>query len=170
MPDLLDQYLETRNRTAELCAPLLVEDYIPQAVEFTSPPKWHLAHTSWFFEEMILSKHLYKYRIFDNSYNALFNSYYNHMGEIFPRNRRGMMTRPSVDEVYQYRQHIDEAISKLLSVSRPNEVKELRILGINHEQQHQELLLTDLKYTLALNPTFPVYEPNSNLVNDENET
>jgi ergothioneine biosynthesis protein EgtB len=170
MPDLLDQYLKTRNRTAELCAPLPVEDYIPQAVEFTSPPKWHLAHTSWFFEEMILSKYLHEYRIFDNSYNALFNSYYNHMGELFPRNRRGMMTRPSVEEVYQYRQYVDEAISKLLSISYPDEVKELLILGINHEQQHQELLLTDLKYTLALNPTFPVYEANSNLVNDENET
>ena len=170
MPGLLDQYLETRIRTIKLCVPLLVEDYIPQAVEFTSPPKWHLAHTSWFFEEMILSKYLHKYRVFDNSYNALFNSYYNHMGDIFPRNRRGMMTRPSVEEVYQYRQHVDEAISKLLSDSCPDEVKELLILGINHEQQHQELLLTDLKYTLALNPTFPVYEANSNLVNDENET
>ena len=170
MPDLLKQYLETRNRTTELCAPLLIEDYIPQAVDFTSPPKWHLAHTSWFFEEMILSKYMHDYRIFDETYNFLFNSYYNNIGEIFPRNQRGMMTRPGVEEVYQYRKHVDEAMSKLLSASCPDEVRELLILGINHEQQHQELLLTDLKYTLALNPTFPVYEANSNLVNDENET
>ena len=170
MTDLLDQYLQTRNRTTALCAPLQTEDYIPQAVAFTSPPKWHLAHTSWFFEEMILSKYLHDYRIYDEAHNLLFNSYYNHVGEIFPRNQRGMMTRPGVDEVYQYRKHVDEAISKLLSASYPDEVRELLILGINHEQQHQELLLTDLKYTLALNPTFPVYEAGGNLVNDENET
>lgn len=170
MPDLPDQYTATRNRSTELCAPLHIEDFIPQAVEFTSPPKWHLAHTSWFFEEMILSKYMHDYRIFDEAYNFLFNSYYNHVGEIFPRNQRGMMTRPSVDEVYQYRQHVDEAISKLLSTSYPDEVRELLILGINHEQQHQELLLTDLKYTMALNPTFPVYEAGSNLVKDENKT
>jgi len=170
MPDLLDQYSATRNRSTELCAPLHIEDFVPQAVEFTSPPKWHMAHTSWFFEEMILSKYMHDYRIFDKTYNLLFNSYYNHAGEIFPRNQRGMMTRPGVDEVYQYRKHVDEAISKLLSASYPDEVRELLILGINHEQQHQELLLTDLKYTLALNPTFPVYEAGGNLVNDENET
>jgi ergothioneine biosynthesis protein EgtB len=170
MPDLLGQYTVTRNRSTELCAPLHIEDFIPQAVEFTSPPKWHLAHTSWFFEEMILSKYMRDYRIFDEAYNSLFNSYYNHVGEIFPRDQRGMMTRPGVDEVYQYRKHVDEAISKLLSASYPDEVRELLILGINHEHQHQELLLTDLKYTLALNPTFPVYEAGGNLVNDENET
>ena len=170
MPDLLDQYSATRNLSTELCAPLKIEDYIPQSVEFTSPPKWHLAHTSWFFEEMILSKYMHDYRIFDETYNFLFNSYYNHVGEIFPRNQRGMMTRPGVGEMYQYRKHVDEAMSKLLSASYPDEVRELLILGINHEQQHQELLLTDLKYTLALNPTFPVYQADSNLVNDENET
>ena len=170
MPDLLKQYLQTRNRTTALCAPLLIEDYIPQAVEFTSPPKWHLAHTSWFFEEMILSKYLPGYRIFDEAYSFLFNSYYNHIGEIFPRNKRGMMTRPSVEEVYLYRKHVDESISTLLSTAHPDQAKKLLMLGINHEQQHQELLLTDLKYTLALNPTFPVYDANSNLVNDENES
>lgn len=170
MTSLLDQYLETRNCTTELCVPLQTEDYIPQAVEFTSPPKWHLAHTSWFFEEMILARYMHEYRIFDDHYSFLFNSYYNHIGEIFPRNRRGMITRPGVEKVYQYRKYVDDSITSLLSTTYPDEVKKLVILGINHEQQHQELLLTDLKFTLALNPAFPVYQTNSNLINDENKT
>jgi len=170
MTEILAQYLATRARTEHLCAPLQVEDYIPQAVEFTSPPKWHLAHSSWFFETMILRKHLPGYRVFDDTYQFLFNSYYNNIGEQAARNQRGMITRPGVAEVYKYRKYIDSSISKLLSGTYDDEVRELLILGINHEQQHQELLLTDLKYTLALNPTFPVYDPGINLVNDENST
>lgn len=170
MIDLLNQFLATRNHSTKLCAPLKLEDYIPQAVEFTSPPKWHLAHTSWFFEEIILSKYMQDYDVFADHYNFLFNSYYNHIGEIFPRNKRGMITRPDVEEVYQYRKHVDKSITWLLSAPYPDELKKLLILGINHEQQHQELLLTDLKFTLALNPAFPVYEANCNLVNNENET
>lgn len=170
MSDLLKQYLQTRNRTTELCAPLLIEDYIPQAVEFTSPPKWHLAHTSWFFEEMVLSKYMHNYRIFDTANNFLFNSYYNHIGERTARNQRGLITRPGVEEVYQYRKHIDDAVTLLLSTACPDEVKDLLILGINHEQQHQELLLTDLKFTFSLNPTFPVYDAKIDLINDQNKT
>ena len=170
MLNLLDQFLETRSRTVKLCAPLLIEDYIPQPAVFTSPPKWHLAHTSWFFEEMILCKFMHKYLVFDKEYSFLFNSYYNNIGELFPRNKRGMITRPNVEEVYQYRDHVDEAITRLLSSAHPDEVNDLLVLGINHAQQHQALLLTDLKFTLALNPTFPVYDINCHLVNDENET
>jgi len=170
MSELLARYLKTRQGTIELCRPLQVEDYIPQAVEFTSPPKWHLAHTSWFFEEMILVRFMPDYQLFDTSYKLLFNSYYNNLGELFPRKQRGLISRPCVKEVYRYRKHVDDAMTRFLSTPQTDEVNKLLILGINHEQQHQELLLTDLKYTLAINPTFPVYDSNANLVNDENET
>ena len=168
MSNLSHQFLETRNQTTSICAPLLIEDYVPQASEFTSPPKWHLAHTTWFFEEMILNKFLDNYTCFNPDFNFLFNSYYNSLGNKVLRNKRGLITRPSVEETYAYRKHIDDSIVKLLSSTYSEEIKALIILGINHEQQHQELLLTDLKYTLACNPTFPVYDANSNLVNDHN--
>jgi len=162
------KYLKIRNRTVELCTPLEIEDYIPQAVEFTSPPKWHLAHTTWFFEEMILKKFVENYRVFDENFNFLFNSYYQSVGKRAIRNQRGIMSRPTVDEVYEYRKYVDEGMLELLSSFHSSEVKELLILGINHEQQHQELLLTDLKYTLSLNPVFPVYNKDFNLIEDLN--
>ena len=163
---LLEKYISTRHYTESLCKPLHREDYIPQAAEFTSPPKWHLAHTTWFFEEMILSKFVENYTVFDDSFGFLFNSYYQGVGERAIRAQRGLITRPTVEQVYQYRHYIDEHISALLTQEIADSIKSLIILGINHEQQHQELLLTDLKYMLALNPTFPVYEKNSNLVAD----
>ncbi len=170
MCKLLNQYLETRDHTVKLCEKLTVEDYIPQAVEFTSPPKWHLAHTTWFFEEMILKDSLNNYTIYNKEYNFLFNSYYNTIGKRVLRNERGMITRPGVNEIYEYRKYVDEHLTKLLSETYSEELKKLVILGINHEQQHQELLLTDLKYAFSLNPTFPVYDTNSQLVNDHNQT
>ncbi len=170
MNKLLNKYIEVRKRTEEICVPLSIEDYIPQAVEFTSPPKWHLAHTTWFFERMILSKYVNNYVDYNTEYNFLFNSYYNNIGKRVERNQRGMITKPSVDDIYKYRMHIDEHISKLLSETMSDEVKQLLILGLNHEQQHQELLLTDLKYSFSLNPIFPVYDVKSNLVKDYNES
>jgi ergothioneine biosynthesis protein EgtB len=164
----LEKYLETRQQTERLCEPLEVEDYIPQAVEFASPPKWHLAHVSWFFEEMILRKYLPGYPVFDEDFNFLFNSYYQTCGERAIRAERGLMSRPTVDRVYQYRQHVDRYMTRLLSSAMTDEVMGLVTLGINHEQQHQELLLTDLKYVFALNPVCPVYEKESNLVADIN--
>ena len=129
-----------------------------------------MAHTTWFFEELILSKYLDNYPVFNKEYSFLFNSYYNNIGERVARNQRGMLTRPSVEDVYKYRAYVDEHIAILLSATSLMEVKKLIILGINHEQQHQELLLTDLKYTLSLNPIFPVYDATTNLVSDCNET
>jgi len=170
MNDLLNKYIKTRNRTEQLCSPLFVEDYMPQAVAFTSPPKWHLAHTTWFFEELILTKYLNNYGVFNKEFSFLFNSYYNNVGDRVPRNQRGIITRPSVEDVYKYRNYVDDYITKLLSSIYSDEVKKLLILGINHEQQHQELLLTDLKYNLALNPIFPVYDANINLLSVYNET
>ena len=169
MPDLLNRYLEIRNQTEILCKPLFIEDYIPQAEVHTSPPKWHLAHTSWFFEKMILNENLDAYITFNDNFNFLFNSYYNTIGKRVERNQRGMITRPSVAEIYEYRNYVDEKMTKLLSSKYSDEIKELLILGINHEEQHQELLITDLKYAFALNPVFPIYDSDTNLVNDINE-
>ncbi len=165
---LLNQYLAVRQQTESLCKPLNIEDYIPQAVEFASPPKWHLAHLSWFFEEMILQKHLSGYCAFNKDFNFLFNSYYETVGARANRFERGVMTRPTVDEVYQYRAYVDTHMTALLSTPQSDEINSLVVLGINHEQQHQELLLTDLKYVFSLNPTFPVYEKNANLLLDKN--
>lgn len=165
---LLSRYLETRNATVKLCEPLELEDYIPQAVDFASPPKWHLAHVSWFFEEMVLKKYLPDYRVYDESYGFLFNSYYQTVGLRALRNQRGIITRPTVANVYQYREYVDSNMTTLLSSPVDEEVETLVILGINHEQQHQELLLTDLKYVFGLNPTYPVYHANAELIADRN--
>ena len=154
---LLDTYNHIRKRTEEICNPLNTEDYIPQPVNFVSPPKWHLAHTSWFFEEFILKKHLPDYKVFDEDFCFLFNSYYNNVGERTFRAERGNITRPTVAQVYEYRAYIDMHMQLLLQLKDP-QVHELVELGLNHEQQHQELLITDLKYILSGNPLFPVYD------------
>ena len=169
---LLSQFTQTRQKTEALCEPLNIEDYIPQAVDFASPPKWHLAHVTWFFEEMILTKYVDDYHVFDESFNFLFNSYYQTVGERARRAERGVITRPTVEQVYQYRQHVDRHMQILLSdlsdLSNSEQIRELVVLGINHEQQHQELLITDLKYVFAMNPTFPVYSKAFSLVDDHN--
>lgn len=161
---LLEQYKTVRNRTEELCRPLKTEDYIPQPVVFASPAKWHIAHTTWFFEEMILKNHMSDYKEFHPDFCFLFNSYYNTVGERTFRADRGNITRPGVEEVYQYRAYVNEHMQQLLSGEVNDTVRELILLGLNHEQQHQELLVTDLKYTLGHNPTFPVYKENFNLL------
>jgi len=165
---ILQQYQNTRQKTEVICSSLTVEDYIPQPVVFASPPKWHIAHTTWFFEEMILKKHYADYNEFDVSFGFLFNSYYNSIGERTIRADRGDITRPGVAEVYEYRSYVDKHMKTLLQEMTNQAVLSLTILGINHEQQHQELLMTDLKYVLGHNPIFPVYNKDSNLVNDTN--
>jgi len=165
---ILQQYQNTRQRTEKICSSLTVEDYIPQPVVFASPPKWHIAHTTWFFEEMILKKHYADYKEFDQSFGFLFNSYYNSIGERTMRADRGNITRPGVTEVYEYRSYVDKHMKILLQETASKTVLSLTILGINHEQQHQELLMTDLKYSLGHNPIFPVYNKDSYLVNDTN--
>jgi len=165
---ILQQYQNTRQKTEVICSSLTVEDYIPQPVVFASPPKWHIAHTTWFFEEMILKKHYADYKEFDVSFGFLFNSYYNSIGERTIRADRGNITRPGVAEVYEYRSYVDKHMKTLLQETTNQAVLSLTILGINHEQQHQELLMTDLKYVLGHNPIFPVYNKDSNLVNDTN--
>jgi len=161
-------YIQVRNRTVELCKPLKTEDYVSQAVPYTSPPKWNLGHTSWFFEELILKSHARSYNVYDDHFSFLFNSYYNALGDRTPRAERGTITRPTVEEVYAYRNYVDEAMVSFLDSTEAKDHEDLVTLGLNHEQQHQELFLTDLKFTLALNPLFPVYHEDYELVAGKN--
>lgn len=155
MNSLTQRYIKTRQRTESLCKPLQIEDYTPQSAIFSSPPKWHIAHVTWFFEEMILKKHVDDYKVFDEDFGFLFNSYYNSIGERIERQNRGLLTRPKIERIYEYRASVDEAMVNLLESTSDEDIMALAILGINHEQQHQELLLTDIKYTLSLNPLYP---------------
>lgn len=166
---LLERFHRVRKQTEALCAPLHPEDYVPQAAEFVSPPKWHLAHTTWFFEEMILKRFGRNYRAFNPHFAFLFNSYYQQVGERAVRGQRGLITRPLVSEVMEYRKHVDAAVAFLFSSKASSEARMILELGINHEEQHQELLLTDLKYTLSINPMYPVYEQGGSLVEDRGE-
>ena len=161
---LSESFSQVRRQSVELCEPLLVEDYVVQTMPDVSPPKWHLAHVSWFFETFILAPYLKDYRPFNPQFNDLFNSYYQGIGKPFPRAQRGLLSRPSVAEVYGYRAHIDGHMSELiasLDCHRDNlKIRELILLGLNHEQQHQELLMTDIKHILGSNPLFPAYVNN----------
>ena len=168
MSELLQLYKKTRSQSAALCEPLEIEDYIPQPVDFASPPKWHLSHSTWFFEEMILKKFVKDYQVFNPHFGFLFNSYYQTLGERAIRTERGTITRPTVKEVYDYRKYVDDHISALLQSPVNPTLEELIVLGINHEQQHQELLITDLKHTLSYNPIYPVYKENFNLTAQQN--
>ncbi len=151
----VEQFKHVRNHSLFLCRNLITEDFSLQASEEVSPPKWHLAHTTWFFEQFILIPYLEGYHVRHPQFNFLFNSYYNSLGNRTARNQRGLMTRPSVSEVMDYREYVNEAIETLISQGDPK-VLELVTLGLNHEQQHQELLVTDLKFSLWHNPLDPV--------------
>ena len=159
---LVDRFLAVRGDTERLCAPLVVEDYQLQSMPDCSPPKWNLAHTTWFFEEFILAVHVPGYRRFHPQFGYLFNSYYEAVGERWPRPARGLLSRPTVAEVEDYRRAVDERIVSLVtSAELPTlaAIAPLLELGLNHEQQHQELLLTDLKHAFGLNPLRPAYAP-----------
>jgi ergothioneine biosynthesis protein EgtB len=145
-------YRTVREATLARAAPLSAEDCALQSMPDASPVKWHLAHTTWFFETFVLVPHVPGYRVFDPAYGYLFNSYYNAIGERHPRPERGMLSRPSLDEVLAYRRHVDEAILRMEDAPAA-----LLELGLHHEQQHQELILTDLKHLLSRNPQKPVY-------------
>ncbi|MDQ3713294.1 MAG: ergothioneine biosynthesis protein EgtB, partial [Acidobacteriota bacterium] len=157
-------YTYVRNYTEEICEPLETEDYIPQPTVDVSPAKWNVAHTTWFFEEMILKKFSPDYQEFDKQFVYLFNSYYNSIGERTVRDHRGDLSRPTVKRVFEYRKYVDEKMREFFQQDLSEELRTLVILGINHEQQHQELLITDLKYTFSVNPTFPVYKEGFALV------
>ncbi|MCU0447989.1 MAG: ergothioneine biosynthesis protein EgtB [Microscillaceae bacterium] len=157
--ELLAQYKQVRQTSETLCQPLKTEDYVVQPSEFASPPKWNLAHTTWFFENFILIPYWADYQVFSTDYGYFFNSYYESVGKRVLRPQRGNMSRPTTEEVYQYRHYVDEAMQAFMADDAhfAPELEDLIELGINHEQQHQELLLTDLKYTLGNNPLFPAY-------------
>jgi ergothioneine biosynthesis protein EgtB len=155
---LLDRYQQVRQISEKICQPLAIEDYPIQSMPDVSPPKWHLAHTTWFFETFVLLPHLPGYTVFHPQFGYLFNSYYEAVGARHPRHQRGLLSRPTVSEVYRYRTHVDRAMTTLLSqTSTPPDLADLIVLGLHHEQQHQELLLTDIKHILALNPLHPIY-------------
>ncbi|TCD27019.1 ergothioneine biosynthesis protein EgtB [Pedobacter psychrodurus] len=154
---LVEEYLQIRKYSEQICEPLQTEDYVVQPIVDVSPPKWHLGHTTWFFETFILKPFSVNYQVYNDEYNFVFNSYYETVGNRVIRTDRGNLSRPSVNEIYQYRAYVDEAMVKFLATTLTDEVKELLILGFNHEQQHQELLLTDIKYILGNNPLFPIY-------------
>ena len=148
---LLDHYHTVRHETVRICSLLETEDHVPQPVAFVSPPKWHLAHSTWFFEEFILTKHLPDYKVFNKDFSYLFNSYYNTVGDRVFRANRGAITRPSVSGVLEYRQYVDMHMELLLQL-KDAAVHGLVELGLNHEQQHQELLLYRYKIHIGLQP------------------
>ena len=158
--ELYEDYRRTRSDSLRYCAPLKIEDYNLQGDAFASPPKWHLAHTSWFFETFLLKPFLAGYRVFHPAYEMLFNSYYNGIGEQFPRPRRGLLSRPGLDEIGLYREHVDRSMQQLLAQEGHAQravILQRCTLGIAHETQHQELFFTDIKYSLAANPLYPAY-------------
>jgi hypothetical protein len=146
---ILNKFKEVRLKTESICKPLQTEDYSIQPVIDVSPPKWHLAHSTWFFEQFVLKEFLKDYKVFNEDFAYLFNSYYNNSGERVLRPNRGLMTRPTVKEVYAYRDYVTQNIIDLLNKNQAEELLELVEIGINHEQQHQELLAYDIKYILV---------------------
>lgn len=160
---LRDKFREVRAASLALAAPLSAEDQCIQSMPDASPTKWHLAHTTWFFETVLLQPHAAGYRPFDVRFHYLFNSYYEALGPRHPRPQRGLLTRPSVDEVHAYRSHVDEAVLALLDGEIGDQdwaaIEPIVTLGLHHEQQHQELLLTDILHALSCNPLLPAYKP-----------
>jgi ergothioneine biosynthesis protein EgtB len=154
---LHQRYDAIRHQSEQLCQPLVTDDYTIQGMPDVSPPKWHLAHTTWFFETFLLQPYLVGYESFHPRYNYLFNSYYEAVGARHPRPQRGLLSRPNVEEIYRYRAYVDDAMGVLLQQDLAK-ISTLVELGLHHEQQHQELLLTDLKYNFAINPLRPPYQ------------
>lgn len=157
----LIRYQQIRAQSLRICAPLQTEDYVAQPDVFVSPPKWHLGHTSWFFENFILAEQLKGYERFDETLNYCFNSYYQSQGPRILRDQRGNLTRPPLQRVLDYRRHVDEHVEQFLAQTGEGlsaEVAELLEVGLQHEQQHQELLVTDIKYILGYNPLHEPYQ------------
>ena len=157
---LAEQYATVRAFTESLCEPLATEDYVVQSMQDVSPTKWHLAHTTWFWETFVLRAFAEGYALYDDQYPYLFNSYYVQAGERHCRAQRGYLSRPTVAEVYAFRKHVDEHMLRLLDgldEAENSKLAEVVRVGLNHEQQHQELLLTDIKHVFSVNPLRPPY-------------
>ncbi len=158
---VLDRYKQIRKFSEKLCEPLEIEDYVIQSMPDMSPTKWHLAHTSWFFETFVLKEIDKNYKSINDQYAYLFNSYYVQAGARFFRPNRGLISRPTVKEVFEYRNYIDHNMIEFLdNVDEDsfNKIKVVIEIGLNHEQQHQELMLTDIKHLFSMNPLYPVYK------------
>lgn len=170
--EALQSYFQlVRDKTMDLCRPLENEDYVIQCSEDVSPIKWHLGHTTWFFEEFILSQYDASYRMFNPLYHQLFNSYYRTIGNPYPKNNRGFFSRPLVKEIFDYRAFVEERLFqsiKKMDKETWNHCQGLIILGLHHEQQHQELLLMDIKYNFSVSPYFPSYLQDSPQLQKDN--
>src|SRR5438132_12049957 len=157
----ISAFRNVRAETERRAAPLSAEDQVVQSMPDASPTKWHRAHTTWFFEQFLLLPHLPGYRVFDDRFAYLFNSYYVAAGPRHARPKRGLLTRPDCQQIAAYRAHVDQAVERLLATAKPSELVEIvRVLeiGLHHEQQHQELLFTDILHAFAGNPISPIYD------------
>ncbi len=153
---LIERFKRIRTRSTDLCRTLEPEDYVVQTMPSVSPTKWHLAHTTWFFEQFILRKQRPVYEIFNDSYHFLFNSYYYTAGEMYARARRGLLSRPTVKDILAYRDYVDERLVALMEKDNADWIQQRVELGLQHEQQHQELMLTDIKHVFSVNPLEPI--------------
>lgn len=157
------QFLEIRHRTERICQSLRPDDASIQPVDYVSPPKWHLAHTTWFFEQFVLTEHKENYKVFNPDFAYYFNSYYNNIGERVVRADRGLMTRPTLKEVLEYRAYVNSYMAEFLKEEISKVVTEVIAIGLQHEQQHQELLIYDIKYIFGHQPSFPKLDYTINL-------
>ncbi|PKV75337.1 ergothioneine biosynthesis protein EgtB [Pontibacter ramchanderi] len=166
-----ERFTRIRTQTEKICSPLEPEDTVVQPMVDVSPPKWHMAHTTWFFEQFVLSTYLKDYRVFHPNYAFLFNSYYNSVGNRVQRAERSTLTRPPLRDVYAYRKYVNEHMEQLLQTIGEEQLEKLMPvleLGLQHEQQHQELLLTDIKYILSTNPLLPAYSQLTEVPSSQN--
>ena len=157
---LITEYQRVRNYTEQFCTPLATDDFQIQSIVQTSPPKWHIAHVTWFFESFVLPHFQPSYTAFDPNFDFIFNSYYYTHGSMHPRPQRGLLSRPTLDEVFSFRRYVDEKMLQLMSSVEESQWEELAfrvVLGLNHEEQHQELLLMDIKHNFSANPLKPAY-------------
>src|SRR5690554_2228347 len=156
---LIDRFLEVRHKTELLCGPLTLEDMVVSATRDTSPPKWHLAHTTWFFEHFLLHPFLPSHHNFNSNFSQIFNSYYLGINNPLEKNKRSVLSRPSAEEIIQYRRYVEREVERLIESSQEqNAIFKIIELGLHHEQQHQELLLMDIKQNFFNNPIHPAYE------------
>ena len=173
-PDLetaLSRFQRVRQTSLDLVAPLAIEDMVVQSMPDTSPTRWHLAHTTWFFEHFLLAPHSTGFRPYHDRWEYLFNSYYYSVGDMYKRPERGLLSRPTVTEILAYREQVDAQMAELIEHSDGNaELNFLLELGLNHEQQHQELILSDIKHALSLNPLLPAYREDVQLAKGSGHT
>jgi ergothioneine biosynthesis protein EgtB len=161
---LIEQFRQVRDFSTRFCRSLEPEDYVVQSMPDVSPTKWHLAHTSWFFETFVVKVWMPRYRSEVPQYAYLFNSYYNAAGDMHRRDLRGLISRPTVAETYRFRESIDQCVVQLIDEADDallSEIEPVLTLGLHHEQQHQELLVTDIKHVFSQNPLYPVFQPNT---------